>query len=134
SDFVPVTPGRRLQIKPSIGLTAIYDNELNFIQMAKTSEFPYLLPPGAAYIRTQMSKFSLDDKYIYMGTEDMPYYPYGEGPGTSGGGSAQKELKILGLGNSYTIDTFWMLKDIAESAGYNVTVGISHLSRGTITH
>src|SRR5699024_8816759 len=60
SDFIPVTPGQRLQIKPSIGLTAIYDIELNFIESVNSSDFPYMLPPGARYIRTQMSPFSLD--------------------------------------------------------------------------
>src|SRR5699024_7186905 len=73
----PVTPGQRLQIKPSIGLTAIYDIELNFIESVNSSDFPYMLPPGARYIRTQMSPFSLDDKYVYLGEQDLPFVEYG---------------------------------------------------------
>src|SRR5699024_8445829 len=73
---------------------------------------------------------------------DLPFVEYGWDympefiefvKNIGGGASAQKELKILGLGNSYSNDTFWMLKDIAESAGYKVTVGISHLSGGSLS-
>src|SRR5699024_1297310 len=66
SDFIPVTPGQRLQIKPKLGVTGIYDIELNFIE-SLTSSNRYVLPPGARYIRTQMSKHSLDGKYVYLG-------------------------------------------------------------------
>src|SRR5699024_9487204 len=133
SDFIPVTPGQRLQIKPNIGLTAIYDDELNFIESVNTADFPYLLPPGARYIRTQLSKASLDGKYVYLGEQDLPFVEYGWDympefiefvRNIAGESSAQQEIKILSLGNSYSNDTFWMLKDIAESAGYKVTVGI----------
>src|SRR5699024_10202304 len=71
------TPGQRLQIKPSIGLTAIYDIELNFIESVNSSDFPYMLPPGARYIRTQLSKASLDGKYVYLGEQNLPFVEYG---------------------------------------------------------
>src|SRR5699024_10905873 len=76
SDFIPVTPGQRLQIKPKLGVTGIYDIELNFIE-SLTSSNRYVLPPGARYIRTQMSKHSLDGKYVYLGEQDLPFVEYG---------------------------------------------------------
>src|SRR5699024_2384804 len=77
SDFIPVTPGKRLQIKPTIGVTAIYDNELNFIVSVNSADFPYMLPAGSRYIRTQMSKSSLDGKYVYLGDQDLPFTDFG---------------------------------------------------------
>lgn len=133
SDFIEVIPGKRLQVKPTSGWITVYDADFNFIESIASATEPKILPSNAKYVRNQMSAPSVDGKYIYMGEKDMPYFPYGEGPNTSGGASAQKEIKILGLGNSYSNDTFWMLKDIAESAGYKVTVGISHLSGGTLS-
>src|SRR5699024_7082621 len=106
SDFIPVEPGRSLQVKPHAGRTVIYDADSEFVLRIPAGGFPYLLPPEARFIRTQMSQSSLDGKYVYMGTRDMPYYPYGEGPSTSGGDS--KPLKVLSIGNSYSNDTFWM--------------------------
>ena len=133
SDFIEVSPHKEIQVRPSAGILAVYDGDKNFIEIIPSGTTPKIIPSNGRYIRNRMSPFSVDEKYIYMGTEYMPYYPYGEGPNTSGGASAQKELKILGLGNSYSNDTFWMLKDIAKSAGYKVTVGISHLSGGTLS-
>ena len=133
TEYIEVVPNKEIQLRPTEGTMAVYDSNKNFIKSYLSGEEPKIVPPDGKYIRNQMSKISLDEKYIYMGTEDMPYYPYGEGPNTSGWASAQKEIKILGLGNSYSNDTFWMLKDIAESAGYKVTVGISHLSGGTLS-
>ena len=133
SDFIEVSPHKEIQVRPSAGILAVYDGDKNFIEIIPSGTTPKIIPSNGRYIRNRMSTFSVDEKYIYMGTEYMPYYPYGEGPNTSGGASAQKEIKILGLGNSYSNDTFWMLKDIAESAGYKVTVGISHLSGGSLS-
>src|SRR5699024_4965639 len=133
TDFIEVSPFKEIQLKPSEGRLAVYDGNKNFIKLIESGESPKIIPSNGRYIRNRMSQSSIDSKYIYMGTEHMPYYPYGEGRNTSGGASAQKEIKILGLGNSYSNDTFWMLKDIAESAGYKVTVGISHLSGGTLS-
>src|SRR5699024_1363300 len=113
------------------GRTVIYDADSEFVLRIPAGGFPYLLPPEARFIRTQMSQSSLDGKYVYMGTRDMPYYPYGEGPSTSGGDS--KPLKVLSIGNSYSNDTFWMLKDIAQSAGKELTVGVAHLSGGSLS-
>ena len=131
SDFIPVEPGRSLQVKPIAGVTVIYDADSEFVLRIPSGEFPYLLPPEARFVRTQMSQPSVDGKYVYMGTKDMPYYPYGEGPSTSGGDS--KPLKVLSIGNSYSNDTFWMLKDIAQSTGKELTVGVAHLSGGSLS-
>src|SRR5699024_10694091 len=107
----------------------IYDSNKNFIKAYLTGESPKIVPPDGKYIRNQMSKASLDGKYIYMGTDDMPYYPYGQGPNTS----PDKDLKVLCVGNSYSNATFWMLKDIVASTGKQVTVGVSHLSGGSLS-
>src|SRR5699024_7210814 len=77
SDFIPVKPGQRLQIKPTAGRTTIYDIELNFIESVNSDDFPYMLPPGARYIRTQLSKPSLDGKYVYLGEQNLPFVEYG---------------------------------------------------------
>src|SRR5699024_7379094 len=45
----------------------------------------------------------------------------------------EKHLKVLCVGNSYSNDTFWMLKDIVASTGKQVTGGVSHLSGGTLS-
>lgn len=132
TEFIKVIPGKRLQVKPTSGWVMVYDANYNFIESIPSATEPKIMPVNAAYIRNQMSEASVNSKYIYLGENDMSYYPYGEGPNT-GGSTSQKEIKILCVGNSYSNDTFWMLKDIAESAGYKVTVGISHLSGGTLS-
>src|SRR5699024_1139421 len=76
SDFIPVTPGTRLHVKPTAGRTFIYDQNLNFLLRIPAGEFPYLLPSNARYIRTQMSQSSLDKKYVYLGEQDLPYAEY----------------------------------------------------------
>lgn len=129
SDFVEVQPLKEVQLRPNAGLLAIYDDDKNFIETITSSTTPKIIPSNGRYIRNRMSSFSVDEKYIYMGTEDMPYYPYGQGPNTQ----QDKHLKVLCVGNSYSNDTFWMLRDIAESVGKRVTVGISHLSGGTLS-
>ncbi len=132
TDFIEVSPLKEIQLRPSEGTLAIYDSDKNFIKSYPTGESPKIIPSNGRYIRNRMSQRSLDIKYIYMGTDDMPYYPYGQGPNT-GGGDGSKPLKILSIGNSYSNDTFWMLKDIAQSAGKNLTVGVAHLSGGSLS-
>src|SRR5699024_5592056 len=141
TDYIEVIPNKEIQLRPAEGTLTIYDSNKNFIKAYKSGEGPKIVPSDGKYIRNQMSKPSLDGKhirtqrskptldgkYLFMGTEDMPYYPDGEGPGTQ----QDKHLKILCVGNSYSNDTFWMLKDIVASVGKQVTVGISHLSGGT---
>src|SRR5699024_11715575 len=63
-----------------------------------------------------------------MGAKFTAYYPYGTGTETSQG----EHLKVLCVGNSYSNDTFWMLKDIVASTGKRITVGVSHLSGGKL--
>lgn len=133
TDFIEVISGKEIQLRPAAGWLTIYDKDRKFIKSIPSSEVPKVIPSNGKYIRNQLSKTSLEGKYIYMGTDDMPYYPYGEGPGkSSGGGSDSKPLKVLSIGNSYSNDTFWMLKDIAQSAGKELTVGVAHLSGGTL--
>lgn len=129
TDYIEVIPGKELQLRPTQGLVTVYDSNKNFIKSIQSSETPKIIPTNGRYIRNRMSIPSLDGKYIYMGTKDMPYYPYGQGPDTN----QNQHLKVLCVGNSYSNDTFWMLKDIAASAGKQVTVGVSHLSGGTLS-
>src|SRR5699024_9649735 len=129
TDYIEVIPNKEIQLRPAEGTLTIYDSNKNFIKAYQSGEGPKIVPPDGKYIRNQMSKPSLDGKYIYMGTEDMPYYPYGEGPKTQ----KDEHLKVLCVGNSYSNDTFWMLKDIVASTGKQVTVGVSHLSGGTLS-
>jgi len=129
TDYIEVIPNKEIQLRPLEGIMTIYDSNKNFIKAYLTGESPKIVPPDGKYIRNQMSKASLDGKYIYMGTDDMPYYPYGQGPNTS----PDKDLKVLCVGNSYSNDTFWMLKDIVASTGKQVTVGVSHLSGGSLS-
>src|SRR5699024_7356167 len=129
TDYIEVVPNKEIQLRPAEGTLTIYDANKKFIKAYQSGEGPKIVPPDGKYIRNQMSKASLDGKYIYMGTEDMPYYPYGEGPNTQ----QEKHLKVLCVGNSYSNDTFWMLKDIVASTGKQVTVGVSHLSGGTLS-
>lgn len=131
SDFIEVQPLKEIQLRPSAGVVVVYDGDKNFVERILSSTTPKIIPSNGRYIRNRMSQHSLDSKYIYMGTKDMPYYPYGQGPNTNDNNS--KPLKVLCVGNSYSNDTFWMLRDIAESAGKRVTVGISHLSGGTLS-
>lgn len=128
SDYIEVVGGKRINVRPLQGVTAIYDSNKEFIEKMPSDSSPYPLPLNAKYVRTQMSKHSLDGKYVYMGDKFMPYYPYGTGPGTNQG----EHLKVLCVGNSYSNDTFWMLKDIVASTGKRITVGVSHLSGGKL--
>ena len=128
TDYIEIIPGREVKLKPGEGRLSVYDDDFNFIKNIESGETPKKMPWNARYIRNQMSVGSVQGKYIYIGEEHMEYYPYKEGPYQDD----ENRIKILGLGNSYSNDTFWMLKDIAESAGYKVTVGISHLSGGTL--
>src|SRR5699024_8835261 len=128
SDYIEVIGGKRINVRPLQGVTAIYDSNKKFIEKMPSNSSPYLLPSNAKYVRTQMSKGSLDDKYVYMGTKFMPYYPYGAGPGND----QDEHLKVLCVGNSYSNDTFWMLTDIVASTVKRITVAVSHLSGGKL--
>lgn len=128
SDYIEIIPGREVKLKPGEGRLSVYDDDFNFIKNIESGETPKKMPWNSRYIRNQMSVASVQGKYIYIGEEHMEYYPYTEGPYRYD----ENHIKILSVGNSYSNDTFWMLKDIAESVGYKVTVGISHLSGGTL--
>lgn len=130
SDFIEITPGKHLQIKPTAGITVIYNSDKQRITNLSDSAYPYKIPNDAKYVRTSMSLSSLDGKYVYMGADDMEYKPYYGGNNT--GGSSKKSLKILIIGNSYSVDTFTHFYDICKSAGINVVVGVLHESGGSL--
>ena len=123
SDFIEIESGKAVQIKPSRGVTALYDSSSSFIRQVPASENPVITDANARYLRTTMSVNSLADKLVYIGTNDMAYYPFGEGLG-SDEDSAPK--RILIIGNSFSVDTFTHLHDICKSAGINIVIGVAH--------
>src|SRR5699024_7849931 len=132
TDFIRVSPGKRLNLLPNFGITAMYDRDYNYIRSIDISENPIVLPSGVRYIRNTMSEASIEGKYIYLGEDYMGYFPYGEGPGATEKDDS-KPLKILIIGNSYSVDTFTHLHDICKSAGINVVVGVAHESGGSLS-
>ena len=131
SDYMQVVGGEYLRIEPQAGVTVVYDKDKRYIEQISSSRYPYLLPPEARYVRTAMNKSSVPGKYVYLGYEDMDYKPYYGGEDFDDL-NKQKPLKILVVGNSYSIDAFTHLYDISKSAGKNVIVGIAHFPGGTI--
>ena len=133
SDFIKIRPNDTLIVLKNMGISAFYDNEKNFIKEAKgTAGEPFETPSNAAYFRTSMGKSSVDDKMVYHGRERMSYYPFNQGPGASEKDDS-KPLKVLIIGNSYSVDTFTYLHDICVSAGVNVVVGVAHDSGGSLS-
>src|SRR5699024_537733 len=65
TDYIEVIPNKEIQLRPAEGTLAIYDSNKNFIKAYKSGEGPKIVPPDGKYIRNQMSKASLDGKYIY---------------------------------------------------------------------
>lgn len=128
SDYIPVAPGDYLRVEPVAGITVVYDKEKRYIQQIGSSAYPFQLPSNAWYVRTTMNRSSVPEKYVYLGTEDMEYKPYYGGQSQS----TDAPLKILTIGNSYSVDTFMHFYDICQSAGVNVVVGIAHESGGSI--
>lgn len=78
SDFMPVEGGKYLQVKPTAGSTAVYDENFNYITgFSNSDSWPIILPNNARYVRTSMLKSSVDTKYVYLGLEDKPFVEYG---------------------------------------------------------
>lgn len=132
SDFIKVSPGKRLNLLPNFGTTSMYDSSFRYIRDITSVENPIILPNNVRYIRNTMSQASIEGKYIYLGEDHMGYFPYGEGPGATEKDDS-KPLKILIIGNSYSVDTFTHLHDICKSAGINVVVGVAHESGGSLS-
>lgn len=130
SDLIEIIPSQFLQIKPTAGITVIYDKDKQRITNLSDNAYPYKIPSNAKYVRTSMNLSSVDGKYIYMGENDMAYKPYYGGNETAG--LSKKSLKILIIGNSYSVDTFMHFYDICKSADINVTVGVLHESGGSL--
>src|SRR5699024_11509231 len=77
SELIPVDPGKRLQIKPAMGVTVIYDSDYNYVVQIKASSHPMIMPNNVRYIRNTMNENSAEGKYIYLGDNDLPYIDYG---------------------------------------------------------
>lgn len=132
SDYIPVLPGKLLQIHPNQGVTVMYDENYNYIDNIGASSHPFRLPSNARYIRNNMGLSSVEGKYIYLGENFMPYYPYMQGPGSIDSDDSRPR-KVLVIGNSYSVDTFTYLHDICVSAGVNVVVGVAHDSGSSLS-
>lgn len=132
SDYIPVLPGKLLQIHPNQGITVMYDENYNYIDDIGVNSHPFRLPSNARYIRNNMGLSSVEGKYIYLGENFMPYYPYMQGPGSIDSDDSRPR-KVLIIGNSYSVDTFTYLHDICVSAGVNVVVGVAHDSGGSLS-
>ena len=133
SDFIKIRPNNTLIVLENMGVSAFYDRGKNFIKEAKgTAGEPFETPSNAFYFRTSMAKQSVDNKMVYHGSERMSYYPFNQGPGDTEKNDS-KPMKILIIGNSYSVDTFTHLHDICKSAGVNVVVGVAHDSGGSLS-
>lgn len=78
SNYIEVVPNSPIQIKPSVGNTAVYDENFKFITgFGSDAQMPFILPSNAKYIRTTMGSASLDGKYVYIGADERPYIEYG---------------------------------------------------------
>lgn len=79
SNYIPVLPGEKLMILPTVGQSAFYDLDYNYISGFNASETnPINIPENAYYIRTSGINSGLDTKMLYIGTEEIPYQSYGE--------------------------------------------------------
>lgn len=79
SDFIPVLPGEKLMVLPTIGQSAFYDLDHNFISgFNSLTENPVEIPSNAYYLRTSGYVASLETKMVYIGTEEIPYQEFGE--------------------------------------------------------
>lgn len=79
SNYIPVLPGEKLMMLPTVGQSAFYDLDYNYISGFNASETnPINIPENAYYIRTSGINSGLDTKMLYIGTEEIPYQSYGE--------------------------------------------------------
>src|SRR5699024_827710 len=125
SEFIPVEPGKRLQIKPAMGVTVMYDSDYNYVGQIPQASHPMILPNNVRYIRNTMAASSAEGKYIYLGDDNLPYIEYGYSYSDKLVSIIQsmidsQPLKVLIIGNSYSVDTFTHLHDICKSAGVDV--------------
>ena len=133
SEFIKIRPGDTLIVLESMGVSAFYDSDKKFIRQAiGTAGEPFEVPSNAVYFRTSLSQGSINEKMVYHGSERMAYYPFNQGPGAAERENL-KPMRILIIGNSYSVDTFTHLHDICKSAGINVIVGVAHESGGSLS-
>ena len=79
SEFIPVLPGEKLMVLPTIGQSAFYDLDYNFISGFNSLKGnPIDIPSNAYYLVTSGYANSLDNKMVYIGTEEIPFQNYGE--------------------------------------------------------
>ena len=80
SDFIPVLPGEKLMILPTIGQSAFYDLDYNFLSGFNSLKGnPINIPSNAYYLVTSGYITSLETKMVYIGTEEIPYQEFGGG-------------------------------------------------------
>lgn len=79
SEFIPIIPGEKVMIGPTVGQTAFYDIDYNYVAGAVASTgWPYTIPDNAYYMRTSGSNNSLNTKMVYLGEEVIDFKPYGQ--------------------------------------------------------
>lgn len=79
SNYIPVLPGEKLMMLPTVGQSAFYDLDYKYVSGFNASETnPINIPENAYYIRTSGINSGLDTKMLYIGTEEIPYQSYGE--------------------------------------------------------
>src|SRR5699024_5286964 len=107
SEFIPVEPGKRLQIKPAMGVTVMYDSDYNYVGQIPQASHPMILTNNVMYIRNTMAASSAEGKYIYLGDDNLPYIEYGYSYSDKLVSIIQsmidsQPLKVLIIGNSYS--------------------------------
>ena len=77
SNYIPVLPDGKLMILPTIGQSAFYDLDYNFISgFNSLTGNPVDIPSNARYLLTSGFMSSLDTKMVYIGTEELDYQNY----------------------------------------------------------
>ena len=114
SDFIPILPGEKLMVLPTIGQSAFYDLDHNFISgFNSLTENPIEIPSNAYYLRTSGYVASLETKMVYIGTEEIPYQEFG-------GGSSQSDVSSTNQ-LSFNADGFPLI-----STPYDATSNIEY--------
>lgn len=79
SEFKRVIPGSQIMMLPTVGQSAFYDIDYQYVSgFNATQTNPITVPDNAYYLRTSGHNSSLDTKMIYIGNKEIPYQSYGE--------------------------------------------------------
>lgn len=77
SNYIPVIPNSKLMSLPTIGQSHFYDKDYNPISgVSSVDSNPITVPPNARYFRTSTFGSGIDEKMIYLGTDNLEYQEY----------------------------------------------------------